>query len=142
MRSIIITITTLSRAANARISAHDTVRGQTISSTVLASCMTGKPLKELLFAGAVCSLSVQPEVQKHHIPAVQPMSISINNTNIVITFRFVSSCCRNNSRPAVTSIPAYMYTFFNRKQLIQLIRMKLFTRTQQSWKSNRRIPAA
>jgi hypothetical protein len=51
-----ITITTLSRAANARISAHDTMPGHSFSSCVLAACMTGNPLKEFAFGSPVCSL--------------------------------------------------------------------------------------
>ena len=58
-------------AASARISAQETVLGQAVSTAVLIWFTTSKPLIELLFPKAVCSLVIV-EVVFNKIDASQP----------------------------------------------------------------------
>lgn len=56
-----LTATDASRAATARISAHDTIPGHILSNCDFASSMTSNPLTELLFCGAICSVTIEDE---------------------------------------------------------------------------------
>jgi uncharacterized membrane protein len=58
-------------AANARISAQETVLGQALSTAVLIRFTTSKPLIELLFGKAPCSLTIVV-VSFNKIEASQP----------------------------------------------------------------------
>lgn len=68
---LLLTATTESRAATARISAQETTPGQALSSEVLMVSITSKPLKESTFGPAVFS-PVKLEVSSNKTEASHP----------------------------------------------------------------------
>ena len=66
-----LTITTESRAAMARISAHETTEGQADSTLDFMASITSKPLRELLLGPAVCS-PLNEDVSSRSTDASQP----------------------------------------------------------------------
>lgn len=67
----ILTATTPSRAASARISAQDTVALQAASTRVLMLSITSKPLAEFRFGTAFFS-PVKPDVSSNSMDPSQP----------------------------------------------------------------------
>ena len=80
----ILTIATESRAATAKISAHDTTPGQEFSTEVLMLSTTSKPLAELLFGAANFSLWVMFPPWSNKIEASHPYNTKKGNTYLYI----------------------------------------------------------
>lgn len=73
-----LTISTESREAMAKISAHETTLGHAASTLDLIASITSKPLTELLFAAAVFS-PLKDDVSSSSIDPSQPCSNTVNS---------------------------------------------------------------
>lgn len=75
----VFTTTTESLAAMARMSAHETVSGHTLSRSAFIESITSNPRRELRFGGAVFS-PTNPSVSSNKTEASHPCNV-IQNTS-------------------------------------------------------------